>query len=170
MVRARAAALMAGVADDETFSWQPDGGRRWSVGQCLDHLTQTNRLYVAGIRDALAGASRGASPVTTPIRSTWFGRKFAASMEPGKGKYRAPGKVVPRSASNRAQVWGEFQRELDEIEALIKDGATIDFNRASFPNPFLGIVRVRVGTGFRILLAHLRRHLQQAEQVVAGRA
>ena len=168
-IRARANALMDRVAGDEAFGWQPDAGRGWSVGQCLDHLTQTNRLYVAGIRDALAGMPRSATPVLAPIRSSWFGRKFAASMEPGKGRYRSPGKVIPRSATNRAQVWTEFQRELDEIEALIKDGATIDLNRAALPNPFVGVVRMRAGTAFRVLLAHMRRHLQQGENVIARR-
>ncbi len=95
---------MARVESDEAFSFQPGGGTRWSVGQCLDHLTQTNRLYVVAIRRALAGAPRAAGAVTAPIASTWLGRKFAASMEPGYGRFRAPKKVVPRSATNRAQV------------------------------------------------------------------
>lgn len=65
-------------------------------------------------------------------------------------------------------MWKEFQRELDEIEALIKDGATIDLNRAALPNPFVRVVRIRVGTAFRVLLAHMRRHLRQAEQAWHG--
>ncbi|MEX2272640.1 MAG: DinB family protein [Vicinamibacterales bacterium] len=132
-IRQRADQLMARVSDDQTFSWQPHDGRAWSVGQCLDHLSQGNRAYLAGIRDALAHASRGPAAVTAPIRSTWCGRRFAASM-------------------------------------VIRDAQTIDVNRPTFPNPFLPLVRLRVGTGFRILLAHMRRHIDQAQRVLDAHA
>lgn len=166
-IRRRTDALLARVADDETFHWQPDGGKGWSVGQCLDHLNHMNRLYFGAIRGALAGAPRAAAPVTTPVRSTWIGRTFARSMEPGTMKMRAPRKAVPQAVRAREVVTAEFLRGLDEIEATLKDAATIDLNGPTFASPFLRFSRVRAGTGFRVLLAHMRRHLQQAEQVSA---
>jgi hypothetical protein len=48
---------------------------------------------------------------------------------------------------------------------LIRDAAEIDLTRATFQNPFIPIVRMRVATGLAILPAHDRRHLWQAEQV-----
>src|SRR5687768_14471156 len=130
-IRESADRVMARIADDLTFSWQPNDGRGWSVGQCLDHLSQTNRLYMASIRDALANAPRGEKPATAPIVSSWFGRRFAQSMEPGSMKMKAPKKVVPRSATSRQQVWTEFARGLDELEAIIRDAERIDLNRAT---------------------------------------
>ena len=168
-IRESADRVMARIADDITFSWQPNDGRGWSVGQCLDHLSQTNRLYMASIRDALANAPRADEPVTTPIASSWFGRKFAQSMEPGSMKMKAPKKVVPRSATSRQQVWTEFARGLDELEAIIRDADRIDLNRATFPSPLFKFSRVRAGTGFRIMLAHMRRHVRQAERVLETR-
>lgn len=164
-IRARTHALLARVPDDEAFLRQPDGGRAWSVGQCLEHLNQMNRLYFGAIRRALARAPREAAPVDAPIRSTWFGRKFAESMEPGTMKMRAPKKAAPQDVRSREAVSGEFLRGLDEIEALLKDAAVIDLNKPTFPSPFFRLSRVRAGTGFRVLLAHMRRHLQQAERV-----
>lgn len=169
-IRRRAEALLARVQDDAAFSWQPHDGRAWSVGQCLDHLNQTNRLYLSAIRDGLAGQPRAVAPVTAPVRSTWFGRWFAARMEPGTRRMPAPRKVIPRSAQRRADVSAEFFRTLDEIQAVLEDAATIDLNRAAFPSPLFTLSRVRAGTGFRILLAHLRRHLAQAEKVVTQHA
>jgi len=167
-IRQRTSALLARVPDDETFNRQPgDGG--WSVGQCLDHLNQMNRLYFGAIRDALSRAQRSRAPVTTPLVSSWFGNWFAASMEPGTRKVRSPRKAVPRSSVTRAGAAGEFLRGLDEIEAALKDAASIDLNRPTFASPFFSLSRVRAGTGFRILLAHMRRHLTQAEHVVDRR-
>jgi hypothetical protein len=169
-IRARASDLMARVASDEIFAWQPDQGRAWSVGQCLDHLVKTNRMYLASIRDALAHAPRASEAVTAPIRSTWIGRKFAAAMEPGTRKMPTLRKLQPQLATNRARVWSDFVRGLDEIEAVLRDAETIDLNRVTFASPFFKLSRVRAGTGFRILLAHARRHLQQAERVLDTRA
>lgn len=169
-IRESADRVMARIADDLTFGWQPNDGRGWSVGQCLDHLSQTNRLYLAGIRDALANAPRAGAPVTAPIRSSWFGRWFIRTMEPGSMKMKAPKKVVPRSASRRQEVWTEFARGLDELEAVIRDADRIDLNRATFPSPLFKWSRVRAGTGFRLMLAHMRRHIRQAERVLETRA
>src|SRR5688572_25359694 len=99
-IRERADRLIARIPDDQVFSWQPNDGRGWSVGQCLDHLSQGNRLYMASIHDALANATRAPEAVTTPVASNWFGRKFIAMMEPGSRKMRAPKKIVPRSATS----------------------------------------------------------------------
>lgn len=168
-IRESAELLIARVPDDRVFSWQPQDGRAWSVGQCLDHLSQSNRLYITSLRDALANAPRGTAKVTAPIRSTWFGRKFISMMEPGSRKMRAPKAIVPRSATSRAQVWSEFTRGLDEIEALIRDADTIDLNGPKFPSPLFTLSRMRAGTAFRILLAHMRRHIRQAENVLETR-
>ena len=168
-IRDRADLLIARVPDDLVFAWQPANGRGWSVGQCLDHLSQGNRLYIANIRDALANAQREPEPVTAPIRSTWPGRKFIAMMEPGTRKMKAPKKIAPRLADNRAQVWGEFVRGLDEMEAILREADHVDLNRPTLPSPLFKLSRMRVGTAFRILFAHMRRHIRQAERVLETR-
>lgn len=166
-IRRRTDALLARVPGEEAFLWQPHEGRAWSVGQCLEHLNQMNRLYFGAIRQALAHAPREASLVDTPVCSTWIGLKFAESMEPGTMKMRAPKKAAPQDVRSREAVTAEFLRGLDEIEATLRDAATIDLNKPTFASPFFRLSRVRAGTGFRVLLAHMRRHLQQAEQVVS---
>lgn len=169
-IRQRAAALLARVTDDAMLAWQPRDGRAWSVGQCLDHLTRTNRAYLSAIRDALAGAPRAAVPVTAPILSTWIGRWFVKTMEPGTRKLPTLRTLMPGAAARRAEVVPAFERSLDEIEALLLDAAAIDLNRHTFCSPFFALSRIRAGTGFRVLLAHLRRHLHQAERVLDAHA
>lgn len=164
-IRAQTRALLDRVTDESAFQWQPDGGRRWSVAQCLEHLNQMNRVYFAAIRSAVAAAPRESRPVTTPLASTWFGRWFTRQMGPGGSKARAPAKSRPLATGTRDEVAGAFLRGLEEIERTIEDAATIDLNRPTFPSPFFRLSRVRAGTGFRILLAHMRRHLRQAEEV-----
>ena len=51
------AAIAARVTDEE-FHWKPDDGRRWSIGECLDHLATMNRIYSAAVRTAVDTARR----------------------------------------------------------------------------------------------------------------
>lgn len=164
-IRARARALVDRVPDDAAFQRQPEGGG-WSVGQCLEHLNHMNRVYFGAIRRALDGAPRAGAPVTAPIRSTWFGRWFIAQMGPGARKARAPRAAVPVSRAGRDEVAREFFRGLDEIDAVLRGAVAIDLNRPTFASPFFRLSRVRAGTGVRVLVTHMHRHLDQAERVL----
>jgi hypothetical protein len=161
----RAAELSARLTDEEFF-WQPDEGRRWSVALCLDHLAVSNTVYSASMAEAVAEArSRGWSR-RGPAAPGMFGRMFANSLEPPvKRRTRAPGKIQPKLARSRAEILNAFKTAHDRVRELLRAAAMLDVNRATFRNPFIGLVRVKVATGFQVISAHDRRHLWQAEQV-----
>lgn len=162
---AAAEALAARVSDDQFF-WQPDGGRRWSIALCLDHLAVTNAIYGGAIRDAVDRARAAGSTRTGPCAPGFFGRRFIASLEPPvKRRSSAPGKIKPRPATDRAGILQAFRAAHDDLRQCITDAAAIDVNRATFPNPLFGLVRVKVSTALGVIAAHDRRHLWQAEQV-----
>ncbi|MDQ3068975.1 MAG: DinB family protein [Acidobacteriota bacterium] len=165
-VRTRFEAVIARADTSAIFSRQPASGS-WSAGQCLEHLNHTNRAYLAKLRPALASAVPGTGDVTAPLLSSWFGRKFAASMdEQVSFKARAPKSVVPAVTLDRDAVTGEFRRLLGEMEAVLDRSRAIDLNRVTFPSPLFRLVKMRAGTALRILLAHMRRHLAQAERAL----
>jgi len=158
--------LLAGL-DDEQFNWGPPGGG-WSIAQCFDHLTVATRVYLDCMQAAVTRARGAGWNRRGPIRSTWFGRRFVQSLEPPvRLRVRAPGKIRPGSRRRKAEVWPEFVRATADVSRLLQEAADLDMNRATFRNPFLPLVRVRVGTGFRILAAHDRRHLAQAAAIRA---
>jgi hypothetical protein len=87
-------------------------------------------------------------------------------MEPPvKRRLSAPSKTRPGSTTTREQILARYHDSHDRLRRLVTACADLDVNRATFKNPFVGFVRVRVGTAFRIMMAHDRRHLWQAEQV-----
>lgn len=162
---AAADALAARVTDEEFF-WQPDGGARWSIALCLDHLAVANSVYGAAMRAAVDRARATGWTRTGPAVPGFFGRKFAQSLEPPvRRRTKAPGKIRPKHLESRDQILRAYHAAHDDIRRLIADAATVDVNRATFTNPFIGLVRVKVSTGFSVIAAHDRRHLWQAEQV-----
>ena len=85
-----------------------------------------------------------------------------------KRRFSAPGRVQPAPSRSRAEILRAYHDAHGVVRKLIADAAGVDVNRATFPNPFLGILRVRVSTALLLLAAHDRRHLWQAEQVRAA--
>ena len=155
--------------DEEQLNWRPDE-RSWSIAQCLDHLNVTNRVYLAPVLQAVEEARRKGSVRKGPIQMGFFGRWFAASMEPPpKRKFPAPGKIVPAVRTGRAELIEEWRRAQAELDGVLRKAAGIDLNGTRFVNPFFSLIRFSVGTAFQVIAAHERRHLWQAEQV-RGRA
>lgn len=166
----RAADLFASQLTDEQFNWQPDGGRRWSVAQCLEHLATINFLYSDAIWKGIATAQVNRWERRGPTMPGFFGRRFVRSLEPPvKFRSRAPGRVRPGSQMARGEILRRYHEAHDQVRQLVRAAALVDANRATFPNPFFRWARVKVSTGLHVIPAHDRRHLWQAEQVTLQR-
>lgn len=162
----RAADSFASSLTDEQFNWQPDGGRRWSVAQCLEHLAYTNTVYIDAIWKGITTAQDNRWERRGPIAPGFFGRRFVKSLEPPvKLRARAPGGIRPGSQMSRSEILRRFHEAHDRVRQVVRAAALVDANRATFANPFFTWARVKVSTGLHVIPAHDRRHLWQAEQV-----
>jgi len=161
----RAIALARGLSPAQ-LNWRPSNDR-WSIGQCLQHLVMTNRVYLPPIARALEG--QPVSVAVEAITPGWFGRWFIANYiepSPRTRRSRAPAKARP-SPQIEPAVLDQFLRSNDAARALVRRASTYDVNRIRFVNPFVSVIRFTVGTGLEIIWRHERRHLLQAERVAA---
>lgn len=159
---ARAAQLIAGLNSDQ-LNWRPLPAA-WSVGQCLAHPAVTNDHYLTAMAKALDGKPAGAVSAITP---GWFGRWFIASFaepSPKNKRVRAPGQIQPEAQVD-SSVLEQFMRSNAAVCDLIVRARDCNVNRIRFANPFVPGIRFTVGTGFRMVSGHERRHLLQAERV-----
>jgi DinB superfamily len=155
--------------NEEQLNWRPDE-RSWSIAQCLDHLSVTNRIYLAPMLQKIDQARKAGAVRREPIRPGFVGRWFLGHLEPPpKLRMPAPRKVVPAARKERAELIEDWRRTQGELIAVLHEAAGIDVNATRFVNPFSSLLRIRVGTGLQIIAAHERRHLWQAQQV-RGRA
>jgi len=159
---ARAMAL-AKTLTPQQLNWKP-GPDLWSVGQCLEHLSATNDVYLPAISNALTNRQPGVVQEITP---GWFGRWFIRNyIEPSPRTRRvsAPKKITPGTQIDAA-ILKRFLTSNDRARAVTRQAAPYDVNRIRFNNPFIPGLRFTVGTGLEILSNHQRRHLLQAERV-----
>ena len=136
---------------------------------CLDHLAIANDIYGRAIEGGLASARERGWRRRDPVTPGFLGRKFAESLEPPvKRRTSAPGKIKPQATRTRAEILAAYREAHDRIRGLIVEAADVDANRATFKNPFIGVVRMKVSSAFHVIAAHDRRHIWQAQQVVTA--
>ncbi|MBM3767238.1 MAG: DinB family protein [Acidobacteria bacterium] len=139
----------------------------WSAAQCLEHLAKTNLLYSSAIRDALKPAMHVVrSDRRGPIQPGWFARIFLERMEASSpSKFRAPDSVVPAPEADPRAALRDFLGAQRAVVNLLNETKLLNLNGIRFKNPFAPLIRFSAGTGFLLIAAHNRRHIQQARRI-----
>jgi hypothetical protein len=152
---------------DDQFNWcpRPDA---WSVAQCIEHLNTTARLYLPQLDEAIANAIRRGTYGEGPFSYNVFGRFFTAAMEPpARFRLRAPTAFHPPPARPRSEVMAAFRAYQVQFTDRLRQANGLDLARAKVRSPTTTWLRFSLGSGFALMLAHERRHLWQARNIVA---
>ena len=156
-----------GRLDARQINWKADASR-WSVAQCLEHLLTANRQMVE-MADQALDATRGRTLwQRLPIWPGLLGRMLVRTQSPNATRrFKAPGKAQPAASALDTGIVARFVDQQRELIAKLDASATRDLAGVVMASPFLGIVTYSVLDGWRLIVAHERRHVQQAKQVMA---
>lgn len=156
--------LIAGLSETQ-FNWTPVAGH-WSIAECLDHLSVTNRELIKPLRAAVMDARSKGLTGSGPFRHGWLVNKFVRSMEPPvKRKFKAPAIFRPRPEMSVREVAREFFAVQDEVLQLIREANGIHLARVKISSPVTRWLKYSLGQAFDLIATHERRHLWQARQV-----
>lgn len=164
-VSARARQLAGTLAPAQLTWHRPTGG--WSVGEVLEHLVTADSLYEEGVRRALRGARRSASPVPASAwRGTLVGSFLVRMLDPNNSRrVPAPRKFQPGPTA-RPGVLAIFLERQELLKGWIREAEGSDLNRARLSSPVSRLIRLNLGDYFEITIVHTRRHMQQIQRVV----
>ena len=162
---AREAQATFGGLDARQLNWRPDA-TQWSVAQCFDHLLNANRAMFQALDAAMDDARPRTVWQRLPILPRIFGPMLIKSQAPeAKRKFTAPGKATPASSTIDARIierFGAHQRQAAaRVRALEGSGAA----RTVMVSPFVAFITYSVLDGCRLIVAHERRHVEQARRV-----
>ena len=126
-------------------------------------------LYADALDKAIGSAPKRGdrAPGAPNSLAAWF----IGQMEPPvKTRFKAPGALQPSSQFEITAARAAFDAAIDRQQRLLADAWTIDLTRKRFANPLLfGLPIFNVASAFLITLAHVRRHVAQAQAVRAAR-
>lgn len=163
-LRLDARELVAGLTRAQ-FNWRP-GPRRWSIGQCIEHIALTGRLYPEPIRRMIAESRARKLKGERGYREGLISRWIISGMEPPPQlRVRTPGRVEPGRELDPAAVMANFEAIHDEFGELMVAADGTSLLHARMASPFLPVLRLTLRQTFAINLAHARRHVWQGWQV-----
>jgi hypothetical protein len=147
------------------LNWRP-APARWSILQCLEHLTRTVQLYPQRVEAMFAEARQRAAQHRRPYREGALTKFLVRGMEPPpKLRVRTMRSMNPPPDLDADRVLRDF----DEAHTLLAswiaaaDGVSLVHGRTT--SPFTKMLRFTLGQVFALNTAHGRRHLWQARQV-----
>jgi hypothetical protein len=162
---AQQAQVTFGGFDARQLNWRPDAAR-WSVAQCFEHLLTTNRLMFQAAEDALNNARPRTFWQRLPVLPGVVGRMMIRSQAPSATrKFTAPSQAQPATSDIAPDIIQRFVAQNRDAVARVRALNEPDAVRAIMTSPFIRVVTYSVLDGWRLMLAHDRRHFEQARRV-----
>lgn len=158
--------LVTPLTESQFHAPPRDGG--WSVGFCIEHLILTGRAYLPRWDAAIAGAT--ALPgIESKFRSAWWQREILNRIEsPSTVRSKADAALLPVVRRPIDQTVGGLFALHEDIYRRVTASRNLNWSRVKIQSPFTSWLSYSLGFSFRLVLAHERRHLTQAERTAAG--
>jgi len=159
----RAAQKLVLGRESVDLTWRQEPGS-WSVAECLDHLAQTTRAFLPAIATAVAAAPRLST--NRSLQTGAVALLFIRHLEPPyRLRYKVLSQLAPRCKDFEA-AWNGFVESQAQLSEAICSAAARAIDRVRIKSPVYGRISYNVYGAFRILAAHERRHLWQAQQIL----
>lgn len=153
---------------DAQILWKSDP-TTWSIAECVEHLTVIDEAYFPGI-----GLGIEKAPISDERNLSYsphlFTRYFIGMVgEQMKQKMKNPKLFDPsRSTSGGDAASGDrFLSHQKILYDLIERADRRDINRKVLSSPVSSLLRFSLGEALTMLVSHQKRHLAQAERLLA---
>ena len=155
-----------GTLDAERLNLKPSA-ERWSIAECLEHLRITDGGYL-GFAERLQRGERIAGALG---RVTGLGRLFAnlllGSLTPTPvRRYKAPAPWQPSTSSTSGDAVARFLADQDRLLEAIRAARHLKSERLMVHSPAARWMCYTWADALRIVIAHQRRHVNQALAVL----
>jgi DinB superfamily len=161
----REAEMTFGGLSGHQLNWRPDPSR-WSVAQCFAHLLAANALMFRAAEDALDDRRPRTIWQRLPVVPALLGRMMVRSQGPGAArKFTAPTRAQPAASDIDADIIARFVEQKRDAVAKAQALDEAKAARTIMASPFVKVVTYSVLDGWRLVVAHDRRHFEQARRV-----
>jgi len=147
------------------LNWKPSA-ESWSVGQCFDHLINTNRTFFPEMERVAEGKFKSSLWARVSPFSGLIGRMIIGSLDPVKGRKTKSARVfLPASSDVDADVIEKFERHQTELVERMRATAGVDLRRTMVTSPVTAVATYSLLDAYRIMVGHERKHFEQARRV-----
>jgi len=149
----------------EQLDWKQND-RSWSVGECLDHITNTTNAYLLNVEKALKTARDKDMTYNKPMKAGLFARWFIKTVGPNSSmKLSAPGIFRPEAVERNESSVDAFLKMNEALMQTMIKADQWNVNKPKLSSPLTGLIRFSIGEALWLQVAHAQRHLLQARRV-----
>jgi DinB superfamily len=143
----------------------------WSAAQCIEHLNIYGRYYLPAIENAIEMALNKNLKPNDYFKSGWLGDYFYRQMLPTtegglKMKMKSPANAIPQPQPDAREMIAEFIDQQEKLQLLIERARQVDIGKIRIPITISKWIRLKLGDAFLFLIAHINRHILQAERAM----
>ena len=160
-----ASQLAAGLTGEQ-LNWKP-APDRWSIAQCLAHLTVATEKFGPYLTAAIArGHEKYPVKVAQPYHPSWMGGWLIKYLLPeATRRLTAPKIFRPAETAPIDGALEHFLKQQAEFLGFVRQAGGLDYNKTRLRSPVTPLVRYSLADAFVITVVHGQRHLGQARRV-----
>ncbi|HEY0143506.1 MAG TPA: DinB family protein [Thermoanaerobaculia bacterium] len=155
------------TTDGRLFTVRPDPSS-WSASECIAHLNLSTEMFLPVLQPTLDDARTRKLLSEKKPSMDILGRILRWFLEPPiRQRVKTSAPFVPKAVRAKSESFAEFTALQNRLLELVRAARGLDLGRIRIVSPFDKRVKYNLYSAFRIIAAHQRRHLWQAEQTVA---
>ena len=150
--------------DLEALNWK-ENADRWSILECLEHLSLYGDFYIPEIRKRIHESPY--PRLNDRFSSGLLGNYFAKSMLPKKNmrKIKTFADKNPNGSDLSKENLDRFIEQQKEYMELLQDARKVNLKKTKTSISITNRIKLRLGDTFRFIKNHDQRHIVQAKQV-----
>ncbi len=154
-----------GGLSEAQINWKPSE-EKWSIGECLEHLAITHKLYTSQIKQ-LQPLFEDSSGDSNKFKHTFSGRMILKYVDPNSTTRSKTFKVFkPSMKQINTNIIGSFCEEVGSMISFAEKLHGVDLTKLKISSPVSKLLKMNIGDALLINLYHDKRHLNQAEKIL----
>lgn len=152
-----------------TLNWKANS-KKWSVLECLEHLNLYGDFYLPEMQKRIKTGKK--VNATTMFSSGWLGNYFANSMLPKEklNTMNSPGNMNPVGSTLNETHLERFIEQQKRLLSILEQAKIIDLTKTKTSISLASWIKLRLGDTLRVVIYHNKRHIVQADKVLADQA
>jgi DinB superfamily len=153
------------VLTPDQLNWKPNA-RQWSIAQCIHHLIVVNESYFPILDQVRNQAYYSPRYGKIGFITRFFGKIVLDAVEPSRRKKMKTFTIwEPAISLVRSDILDQFEKHQHELKHLITSSEDLIEKGTVISSPANRMVVYKLETAFDIMIAHEKRHLEQAKEV-----
>ena len=154
----------SGLSENQ-INWKPSE-EKWSVGECIDHLVVTHKLYNSRIKE-LQPLFEDLGEGSFKFKHSFSGRMILKYVDPNSTTRAKTFKVFkPSMRQINTNIIRSFCEEVETMISFAEKLHGADLTKLKISSPVTKLLKMNVGDALLINLYHDKRHLNQAEKIL----